>query len=366
MKNKELIIFMPSIEGGGVEKNLFLITNFLARKLKKITLITVSKKFSKNFNSLVKIKTVKSNFWDLRSRYTKYLIALILLIIEILKDRNKVVFAFQANIYCIIICKLFFIKVIVRSNSAPIGWSKNKFKRIVFKIILNLADQVMVNSLDFKSDLKKEFKVNSYCIYNPLNVQEIRQKSEKKSKRYFQSSKKLKIINIGRFTDQKDQITIIKALKKINNLIDYEAIIMGRGILREKLMNCILKLKLSHNVKIFNFQKNPYPAIKQADIFLLSSKYEGLPNVLLESLALNKFIISSNCRTGPREILLNGDGGLLFKVGDYNRLAKHILFYYKNKKQCKKMKLRSIKKLQRFNYDKNLEKYLMLVKKFIK
>ena len=176
----------------------------------------------------------------------------------------------------------------------------------------------------------------------------------------------LKIINVGRFTDQKDQITIIKALKKINNLIDYEAIIMGRGILREKLMNCILKLKLSHNVKLVNFQKNPYPAIKQADIFLLSSKYEGLPNVLLESLALNKFIISSNCRTGPREILLNGDGGLLFKVGNYNELAQHILFYYKNKKKCKRMKLQSIKKLQRFNYDKNLKKYLMLVKEFIK
>ena len=54
--------------------------------------------------------------------------------------------------------------------------------------------------------------------------------------------------------------------------------------------------------------KNPFPLIKQADLFILSSKFEGLPNVLLESLVLKKFIISSNCRTGPKEILLNVRG----------------------------------------------------------
>ena len=94
---------------------------------------------------------------------------------------------------------------------------------------------------------------------------------------------------------------------------------------------------------------------------VLSSVYEGLPNVLLESLALNVFAISSNCRTGPSEILDNGKGGLLFKVGDHKDLANKIRFYYKNKKICKKKLSYSRSRLKRFDYSQNLEKYLRVV-----
>ena len=94
------------------------------------------------------------------------------------------VFCFQANIYTIIICKLFNVKVIVRSNSAPFGWSKNIIKKKIFSIVLSLADKIMVNSIDFKRDLKNEFKVNSVCIYNPLNREQIVKLSNKKIKKF--------------------------------------------------------------------------------------------------------------------------------------------------------------------------------------
>ena len=140
------------------------------------------------------------------------MIAIFLLIKEIIKDKNTIVFSFQANIYCILICKLFSVKVIARSNTAPIGWSRNILKRYIFKKVLNLSDQVMVNSIQFKNDLKKQLNVNSKCIYNPLNRKEIIKKSKQKSKKIFSSSKKLKILNIGRFTEQKDQLTFLKSL----------------------------------------------------------------------------------------------------------------------------------------------------------
>ena len=89
---------------------------------------------------------------------------------------------------------------------------------------------------------------------------------------------------------------------------------------------------LSNKVRLINFVNNPYIYIKQADLFILTSKFEGLPNVLLEALVLKKFIIFSNCRTGPKEILLNGNGGLLFKVGNYKDLAKKFNYYSKTKK----------------------------------
>ena len=87
-------------------------------------------------------------------------------------------FSFQANIYAILICKIFFVKIITRSNSAPFGWSNNIIKRKIFKIILKFADKIMVNSLEFKKDLNSEFSVESTCIYNPLNKKEILKKSK--------------------------------------------------------------------------------------------------------------------------------------------------------------------------------------------
>ena len=358
---KKLIIFMPSIEGGGVEKNLFLVTNYLGKKLDKVALITISKKYKKRFNSSIEFISLISNYWDNLSRRSKYFLSIFLLIKEILKSRNIIVFAFQANVYCIIICKLFSIKVIVRSNSAPAGWSKNILKRLVFKFFLNLADRVMVNSIEFKGDLKKEFNVNATCIYNPLNHDEILKKTKKKSKKIFTNKKQLKILNIGRFTEQKDQMTLLRSLNQIKETVKFEAVIIGRGKLHKELLQYILNNNLSRFVKIMDFVENPFPLLKQAELFILSSRYEGLPNVLLEALTLQKFIISSKCPTGPREILLNGKGGLLFNVGNHNQLANKIIYYEKNKKKCLNMLKHAIKKLYRFDYQINLKKYLNLV-----
>ena len=360
-KNKKLIMFMPSIEGGGVEKNLFLISNFLATKFNKVSLITISKIYKRKFNKNIQFISLSSDIWDRLGRRFKYFLAIILLIKEIFKNNQLIVFSFQANIYSIIVCKIFGIKIISRSNSAPHGWSKNWIKRIIFKTFLNAADKILVNSEEFKKDLKKEFNVNATCIYNPLNKNEIKRKAKKKAKKIFNSSKKIKILNIGRFTEQKDQITLLKSLNCIKNDIDYEAVIIGKGILKSKLENYIIKNKLNNCVKILNFVENPYCLINQADLFILSSKYEGLPNVLLEALVLKRFIISSNCPTGPKEILNNGKGGLLFKNGDYKDLSSKIIFYSKNKKKCDKLLKFGIKNLFRFDYKKNLNKYYKVI-----
>jgi glycosyltransferase involved in cell wall biosynthesis len=362
---KKILIFMPSIEGGGVEKNLFLVSNFLIKKFKKVSLITISKNYKKKFNKSIEFISLSSNTWDSFGRKIKYVLALILLIKEIFNNRNLLVFSFQANIYCIIICKLFGVKVISRSNSAPIGWSQNWLKRTIFKIVLNLADKVMVNSLQFKKDLKKEFNVDAICIYNPLNIKEIKQKSKENTRSIFKSKRKLKILNIGRFTEQKDQKTLLKSLNYLKRDLDYEAVLVGKGILKDNLIKYIEENNLKNNIKILNFVDNPYKLIKQTDIFVLSSRFEGLPNVLLEALVLNKFVISSDCPTGPKEILLNGKGGLLFKTGNYKDLVKKILFYDANKNKCNKLLKIAIKNLNRFDYQRNQIKYYDLVKSLL-
>jgi len=209
--------------------------------------------------------------------------------------------------------------------------------------------------------MKKKFSLNPIHIYNPLNKKEILELSKRKVKNIF-PKKTLKIINVGRLVDQKDQLTLVKAVNEIKNLYKFKLILIGRGANLKSIKQFIKIKKLSNLVKIF-YTSNPIPYMKQADIFILSSKYEGLPNVLLESIALKKMIISSNCPTGPKEILLNGKAGLLFKVGNYKELSKKIIFYIKNKKKCEKMLNISNKEIYRFDYKINLKKYLHLVKK---
>ena len=90
-----------------------------------------------------------------------------------IKDRNFVVISFQANIYCILLCKLFNIKIIIRSNSSPSGWYHNEIKKLIYKMIVSKADEVIVNSEEFKKQMQTRFGIRVNRIYNPLNKIEI-------------------------------------------------------------------------------------------------------------------------------------------------------------------------------------------------
>ena len=175
--SKNLIIFMPSIEGGGVEKNLFAISDYLSHHLPNLSIISLSKSFKKKFNKNINFISLKNNFWDTIGRRKKFIVSLFILTVEILRKRRKVVvFCFQGNIYCTLLCKILGVKIIVRSNSAPDGWSQNIFKFFCFKHIFKLADKIIVNSIDFKKKFKKKYNLNVEYIYNPLNTIDIKKK----------------------------------------------------------------------------------------------------------------------------------------------------------------------------------------------
>ena len=106
MKQKKIIIFMPSIEGGGVEKNLFLITNFLCSKIGEIKLITTSNN-TKKINKKIEIINNKFLSSILINRFLKIVFSSIFLIFELMKSKDFVVFSFQANLFAILISKFF-------------------------------------------------------------------------------------------------------------------------------------------------------------------------------------------------------------------------------------------------------------------
>jgi len=364
---KKLLIFIPHIGGGGVEKNFFIITNFLARKLKDVTVITVNKEFKNKLNKKIKIISPKSTKWQNSSIYVKYIISIFLLMKTLFLSKDYLIFSFQANWYAIIITKFFGLKIISRSNTAPQGWSNSVIKKFLYKIIINYADEIIVNSTEFKKSLKKYFNVDSHCIYNPLNKLNILKLGNMKKKlSFFKEKNFLKIINIGRFTDQKNQLLLLKSIKYLNNRIPLKLLIAGRGTNYKLLKNFINENRLNKTVLLLNFLKNPYPYLKKADVFILSSNYEGLPNVLLEAQCFKKIIISTKCPTGPQEILLNGKAGIFFKMNDYKDLSKKIIHVYENKKKLiNKVKI-GYNNLDRFDENKNLNMYYQIILKLLK
>ena len=357
MKKNKLIIFMPVIDVGGVEKNFYIITNYLSKKYKEVEIITLSKIPRHKLNKNVKLAVSTNKFSKLFGRRALFLISLFFLFKETFYNKKVIILCFQGIVYCTIFSKILGLKIIIRSNSSPSGWSKNILKKYLYKIIYNLADRVIVNSIDFKKELKNKFNLDSISIYNPLNKNEILKSSTKRVDIKFFKKKSLNIISVARFSEQKDHESLIKSINILKSNFNIKLLLIGSGPEKFKINNLIKKFKLQKYIKIIKFKKNPYPYIKKSDLFVLSSKYEGSPNVLLEAITLKKFVISSDCPTGPREILDNGKGGILFKTGDYQMLSKKIIFYLKNKKQLNKKKNYAFRRLQRFDYNKRLNEY---------
>ncbi len=364
MKSAEIIIFFPSIEKGGADNNLFMISSFLANKFRGVSILTCSTRHKSKFKKLKYIGP-KTNFFENFGRGIKTLVAIYYLIKVILIKKKVLILSFQSNICAIIICKLFSIKIITRSNSFPNDWTNNFFKKLIFKFIYKLADQTIVNSVEVKKKFANYYNIDPVHIYNPVDKSKIINLSKNKIKGLYRYKNSLKLIMVGRLSKEKDHYTFLKSLKILTKKIKFEAIILGNGNQKKNIKNTIYKYNLKDNIKIISFKNNPYPYIKRSDILILSSLHEGLPNVLIESAALKTFIVSSNCETGPKEILLNGKAGALFKVGDYRQLANKIIYYKNNKQRRQKMIQLGFKNIDRFDYFRNLNEYYNKIKYYL-
>ena len=215
-----------------------------------------------------------------------------------------------------------------------------------------------MNSKFFQKELNI-VNLRSHLIYNLI----INEKKRKKLN-FFNKFKGLKILNIGRLTNQKDQLTIIKSLNILRRKgINFRCSIIGRGTFKNVLNTEINKLNLNKNIKLVGFKSHAEQYISQSDIFVLSSKFEGLPNVLIESQKYGVPVISSNCPTGPKEILMNGKLGELFPVGNYIILANKLFDFSQNKKILKLKSSKAKKYLKRFDPIINSRKYSKLILK---
>jgi glycosyltransferase involved in cell wall biosynthesis len=164
-------------------------------------------------------------------------------------------------------------------------------------------------------------------IYNPLLIQTIRTKSLEPINHPWLQEKGTSpiILGVGRLVPQKDFATLLKAFSHVRRSQPAHLVIIGEGRLRSELEALAQSLGIDKDVWMPGFTDNPYAFMGRASVLVLSSICEGLPNVLLEALACGCPIVSTDCPSGPSEILQNGTVGPLVPVGDVQALAKAIL-----------------------------------------
>ena len=162
-------------------------------------------------------------------------------------------------------------------------------------------------------------------IYNPIVTPELRQKAQRSLDHlWFKPGEPPVVLAVGSLTIQKDFPTLIRAFARVRKQRPLRLLILGEGAERARLEALVKQLNLQSEVGLPGWVDNPYPYMRRADIFVLSSKWEGLPGVLIEALYCGPSLISTDCPSGPREILMNGEYGRLVPVGDVDGLAKTI------------------------------------------
>lgn len=133
------------------------------------------------------------------------------------------------------------------------------------------------------------------------------------------------IITVGALIEQKNQLLLLQAFKKFSdNFANVDLVILGAGPKEEELKEFVVNNNLASKVHFLGFQKNPFKFIKKASLFVLSSDCEGLGNVIIEALGLGINVVSTDCPSGPREILEDEKYGWLAKVNDSDDLVLKI------------------------------------------
>lgn len=189
------------------------------------------------------------------------------------------------------------------------------------------ADAVVVNSHGSARDLIETVGIPAakvHVIPNPIDLDAVRAAAQEPPPLAL-STEPPTIVAVGRLTPQKGYEDLIRAFQRVRSARSVRLIILGEGEDRAALERLVRELDLADSVALPGFCDNPWSVIARAALFVLSSRWEGQPNALMEAVALGVPIVATDCPSGPREILLDGQLGALVSVGDPVELAAAML-----------------------------------------
>jgi glycosyltransferase involved in cell wall biosynthesis len=228
---------------------------------------------------------------------------------------------------------------------------------ITARLFYPWADGIITVSHGVAEDLSKITGIGKErikVIYNPVITPELFNKAkEAVNHPWFLPGEAPVILGVGRLVAQKDFSTLIRAFAKVRQVKPARLMILGDGREKEQLKALARELGIEEDVALVGFVDNPFTYMKQAKLFVLSSAWEGLPTVLIEALAVGISVVSTNCESGPAEILDDGKYGELVPVGDSDAMAQAIL-----KVLSGNSKLVDSDWLEQFNLQTSIRNYL--------
>jgi len=367
-----VLVFVPSLRyRGGSFKVAATLTQILSEKfdVSSLTLFHFKKKYPHG-----------GKYYTLDVKHNRGVYPKLYQLIKILKTNSPdliITFMTFTSFWIIPICYLFRIKapIIINVHSNPNLQYK---RRIYFKFLIRFLYRLkrVRKIVPVSKELKEIFHLNYKIgrnklktIYNGIDLQEVQALAKEKisiNNEVFENPDYIKFITIGRLSVEKGHIYLIQAFSKVvKKIANARLIIIGEGVgegdMRPYIEKLIKKYQLEDYVKLLGFQSNPYKFLSRSDILVLPSLNEALPYALIEALTLQIPIVSTNCKTGPKELLQNGKYGLLTKVADAEDLAEKMIQLAKDESLREHFSEISRDQIYLFDQEKFKERWVKLI-----
>lgn len=336
MPSGQLIsVFLPGLYGGGAEKMMLDLCNAFDGAGHQVSLVVATKegKFADrvpNGIDLVNLNSPELPGFNLLG-------ALPGLVAYMRRRRPDAVLSAlnRANIVAVLATRLSNVdtRVVVSEHNHLSTYIKHAMLReraLLPRLIHSFyprADDIVAVSQGVAEDLESTTSLDQdeiTVIHNPAMTPEVKEMSSKPVDHPWFDTEKPVIIGLGNLTEQKDFPTLLRAVDHLREWRKCRLIICGEGEKRPELEELITRLGIESIVDLPGFVDNPYAMMNKADVFALSSKWEGFGNVVVEALGCGCPVVSTDCPSGPAEILHNGKYGKLVPIGDPEALASAI------------------------------------------
>lgn len=362
--NRKIAFFIPSLAGGGAERIWLILSNGLAELGYDVDLVLSQAQgpYLDRVSTKVRVidlkasRTIMSLFSlakYLKTEQPEALFSalnhanLIALIAQRISNAPTKIFA---SVHC-------FLTLDVQNCSRK----RERLIPILIRFIYPWASGIIAVSQGVADELIRVTHLPKHLvnvIYNPVVSEDLLEKSRDLVEHPWLNDNGVPVIlGVGRLIQQKDFSSLIRAFQELQKNRPSRLIILGEGEERKNLESLIKQLGLEDKVDLPGFVSNPYAYMAKADVFVLSSAWEGLPTVLIEALATGTPVVSTNCKSGPDEILEDGKIGNLTPVGNIHDLAQSIYEMLKNPTKAELLLRRS----SDFSQESILNKYLQLI-----
>lgn len=260
--------------------------------------------------------------------------------------------------------------VLTNEQNPPAEKLAHIWQRHVYWPLARLAYQraarVVTISAGIASQFRRLLSVAEHklvIIPNPISLQDIRTQSAQQRPRDIRTHPRL--IAVGSMKKQKNYPLLLRAFSRLTQEESAHLYILGDGPERSRLEELIDALDLAPLVRLVGFRENPFVYLRQADLFVLSSDYEGFGNVLVEAMALGVPVVSTDCPYGPREILVDGEYGVLVPPRDADALAAAILSLLRQPSRRRKLAAAGQKRAADFAIEAIVPQYEKLFRDLI-